>query len=270
MELSELWFVLIAVLFTGFFFLEGFDFGVGMSTRLLAKTEGERRVLINTIGPFWDANEVWLLTAGGAMFAAFPHWYATMFSGYYLPLVIVLLALIGRGVSFEYRSKVDNEKWKRVWDNAIFYGSLLPPFLLGVAFSGLLKGLPIDQNMEMKAGLFDMVNPYTLVGGITVTMLCFVHGLIFISLKTEGGLRDRAKATARRLLRPLALLVVLFVVMTVFMTDIFQGGRSVILGPLAVLGAAALAGAGYFLSKAREGWAFAMTALVIVALLAIG
>lgn len=268
MELSELWFVLIAVLFTGFFFLEGFDFGVGMSTKWLARTEGERRVLINTIGPFWDANEVWLLTAGGAMFAAFPHWYATMFSGYYLPLVVVVLALIGRGVSFEYRSKVNSEKWKRVWDNAIFFGSLLPPFLLGVAFSGLLKGLPIDENMEMQAGLFDMVNLYTLVGGVTVTMLCFVHGLMFISLKTDGDLRDRAKTMAQRLLRWFAGLLVLFVVMTVFMTDIFQG-RSVILSLIAVLGVAALAGAGYFLSKGKEGWAFAMTSLIIVALLAI-
>lgn len=128
LSLNELWFVLVAVLFVGFFFLEGFDFGVGMSTQFLARTDGERRVLINSIGPFWDANEVWLLTAGGAMFAAFPNWYATLFSGYYVPLVAVLLALIVRGVAFEFRGKVDSERWKKTWDLAIFVGSLLPPF----------------------------------------------------------------------------------------------------------------------------------------------
>lgn len=144
LSLNELWFILVAVLFIGFFFLEGFDFGIGMSTRFLAKNDMERRVLINSIGPFWDANEVWLLTAGGAMFAAFPNWYATMFSGYYTPLVVLLLALIARGVAFEFRGKVGSEKWKSTWDAAIFLGSLLPPFLLGVVFAGLMKGLPID------------------------------------------------------------------------------------------------------------------------------
>ena len=132
LSLNELWFVLVAVLFIGFFFLEGFDFGVGMSTQLLAKNDTQRRVLINSIGPFWDANEVWLLTAGGAMFAAFPNWYATLFSGFYIPLVFLLLALIGRGVAFEFRGKVGDVRWKRVWDGAIFTGSVLPPFLLGV------------------------------------------------------------------------------------------------------------------------------------------
>jgi len=161
LSLNELWFLIVAGLFIGFFFLEGFDFGVGMSTKFLARTEGERRTLINAIGPFWDANEVWLITAGGAMFAAFPHWYATLFSGYYAPFVVVLLALIGRGVAFEFRGKVDNRRWKNAWDHVIFLGSLLPPFLFGVVFAGLLYGLPIDRQMEMQAGLFDIVNVYT-------------------------------------------------------------------------------------------------------------
>ncbi|WP_068778837.1 cytochrome d ubiquinol oxidase subunit II [Paenibacillus sp. GM2] len=262
MSLNELWFVLVAVLFIGFFFLEGFDFGIGMSTRFLAKNDMERRVLINSIGPFWDANEVWLLTAGGAMFAAFPNWYATMFSGYYTPLVVLLLALIARGVAFEFRGKVDNTKWKTAWDLSIFCGSLLPPFLLGVVFSGLLKGLPIDGDMEMKAGLFDMVNLYTLVGGITVVVLCLVHGLLFASLRTTGDLQKRARKLAKTMLIPLAALFVIFAVMTYFQTDVFEV-RGLPLTLLAVVGLVAFLLAGWFISKQRDGWAFGMTGTLI-------
>ncbi|MFD0868509.1 cytochrome d ubiquinol oxidase subunit II [Paenibacillus residui] len=263
LSLNELWFILVAVLFIGFFFLEGFDFGVGLSTKLLARTDGERRVLINSIGPFWDANEVWLLTAGGAMFAAFPHWYATLFSGFYMPLVVVLLALIGRGVAFEFRGKVDGVRWKKTWDLVIFLGSLLPPFLFGVVFASLLKGLPIDQNMEMNAGWLDMVNGYTVTGGITVVMLCLVHGLMFTTLRTMGELQERARRMARSLLLPLAGLLLVFGFMTYWMTDIFavRGG---ILIPLAVVGVLAFVLAGYFISKRRDGWAFGMTGTVIV------
>ncbi|BFH71512.1 MAG: cytochrome d ubiquinol oxidase subunit II [Paenibacillus dendritiformis] len=263
LSLNELWFVLVAVLFVGFFFLEGFDFGVGMSTQFLARTDGERRVLINSIGPFWDANEVWLLTAGGAMFAAFPNWYATLFSGYYVPLVAVLLALIVRGVAFEFRGKVDSERWKKTWDLAIFVGSLLPPFLFGVVFAGLIKGLPIDQQMEMKAGLFDMVNLYTLVGGITVTVLCLVHGLMFTTLRTEGDLQARARRLGRKLMIPLAALLVLFAVMTYFMTDVFQV-RGAILAVIAVLGLIVFLLAGYFMKQKKDGWAFGMTGGIIL------
>ncbi|GAC41993.1 cytochrome d ubiquinol oxidase subunit II [Paenibacillus popilliae] len=263
LSLNELWFVLVAVLFVGFFFLEGFDFGVGMSTQLLARTDGERRVLINSIGPFWDANEVWLLTAGGAMFAAFPNWYATLFSGYYVPLVVVLLALIVRGVAFEFRGKVDSERWKKTWDLAIFVGSLLPPFLFGVVFAGLIKGLPIDQHMEMKASLFDMVNLYTFVGGITVTVLCLVHGLMFTTLRTEGDLQARARRLGRKLMIPLAALLVLFAVMTYFMTDVFQV-RGAILAVVAVLGLIIFLLAGYFMKQKKDGWAFGMTGGIIL------
>lgn len=263
LSLNELWFVLVAVLFVGFFFLEGFDFGVGMSTRFLAKNDTEKRVLINTIGPFWDANEVWLITAGGAMFAAFPNWYATMFSGYYTPLVILLLALIARGVAFEFRGKVGNETWKKTWDISIFLGSLLPPFLMGVVFTGMMKGLPIDADMEMKAGLFDMVNPYTLVGGVTVVMLCLVHGLMYTSLRTTGSLQERARKLAHKLLIPLAALFVVLGVMTYFQTDIFEE-RGVLLSIIAVLGVVVFLLAGRFISKKRDGWAFGMTGGLIV------
>ncbi|GIP21953.1 cytochrome d ubiquinol oxidase subunit II [Paenibacillus sp. J22TS3] len=262
LSLNELWFILVGVLFIGFFFLEGFDFGVGMATKVLAKNDMERRVLINSIGPFWDANEVWLLTAGGAIFAAFPNWYATMFSGYYTPLVVLLLALIGRGVAFEFRGKVDSSGWKKTWDIAIFAGSFLPPFLLGVVFSGLIKGLPIDQQMEMKAGLFDMVNLYTLVGGLVVVLLCYVHGLLFTVLRTTGELQDRARKQAKTALIPLAVLLVLFAILTYTMTDVFEV-RGVPLAIMAVLGLVAYLLAGYFISRRRDGWAFGMTGTVI-------
>ncbi|WP_314588956.1 cytochrome d ubiquinol oxidase subunit II [Paenibacillus terrigena] len=261
--LNDLWFVLVAVLFIGFFFLEGFDFGVGMSTKLLARTDGERRVLINSIGPFWDANEVWLITAGGAMFAAFPNWYATLFSGYYTPLVFLLLALIGRGVAFEFRGKVKHEKWKKTWDWVIFLGSLLPPLLLGVVFAGLIKGLPIDAQMEMKAGLFDMVNGYTLVGGLTVVMLCLVHGLMFTTLRTVGDLQVRARKLGQMLLIPLGVLLAAFGIMTYTMTDVFEV-RGGILAAVGVVGLIAFLLSGYFMKVKKDGWAFGMTGAVIV------
>lgn len=262
MSLNELWFVLVAVLFIGFFFLEGFDFGVGMSTQFLAKNDSQRRVLINSIGPFWDANEVWLLTAGGAMFAAFPNWYATLFSGFYIPLVFLLLALIGRGVAFEFRGKVGNARWKKVWDIAIFAGSILPPFLLGVVFACLIQGLPIDEAMQMKAGFFDVVNLYTVVGGVTVVMLCLLHGLMFTTLRTVGDLQERARVMARRLLIPVAALLLLFGIMTYFMTDVFEV-RGGLLSIVLVIGVIAFLLAGYFMKIKKDGWAFGMTGAVI-------
>ena len=258
LSLNELWFVLVAVLFIGFFFLEGFDFGVGMSTQLLAKNDTQRRVLINSIGPFWDANEVWLLTAGGAMFAAFPNWYATLFSGFYIPLVFLLLALIGRGVAFEFRGKVGNVRWKRVWDGAIFTGSVLPPFLLGVVFACLIQGLPINEEMQLHAGFFDVVNLYTVVGGLTMVMLCLLHGLMFTTLRTLGDLQERARRMARRLLIPVAALFVAFGVMTYFMTDIFEK-RGVALTVLLVLALLAFLLGGDFMNVQRDGGAFGMT-----------
>ncbi|GAB6991193.1 cytochrome d ubiquinol oxidase subunit II [Paenibacillus pini] len=263
MSLNELWFVLVAVLFVGFFFLEGFDFGVGMSTGILAKNDTERRVLINSIGPFWDANEVWLITAGGAMFAAFPNWYATLFSGFYTPLVLLLLALIGRGVAFEFRGKVETPSWKKTWDVVIFIGSLLPPLLLGVVFADLIKGLPIGQDMEMRASFFgDIVNIYSVVGGITVVMLCLVHGLMFTTLRTIGDLQERARKMGKLLLIPLAALLVVFEIMTYFMTDVFEahGGLMAITVVVIVV---ALVLAYIFMSKQRDGWAFGMTGAVI-------
>lgn len=262
MSLNELWFLLIAVLFVGFFFLEGFDFGVGMSTTILAKNDSERRVLINSIGPFWDGNEVWLITAGGAMFAAFPHWYATLFSGFYIPLVFVLLALIGRGVAFEFRGKVGSQTWKKTWDIVIFFGSLLPPLLFGVVFACLIQGVPIGEDMNMNAGIFDVVNAYTLLGGITVVVLCLVHGLMFTTLRVMGDLQDRARVMAKKLMIPLAVLMVGFTVMTYFNTDVFEV-RGTILSIVAVVGVIVFLLAMYFISRKKDSWAFGMTGAVI-------
>lgn len=262
LSLNELWFLLIGVLFVGFFFLEGFDFGVGMETQILAKNDTERRILINSIGPFWDANEVWLLTGAGAMFAAFPHWYATLFSGFYIPFVFALLALIARGVAFEFRGKRDSKVWVKTWDVCIFFGSFLPPFLLAVVFASFIKGLPIGSDMEMHAGFFDIVNGYTVVAGITVVLMCLVHGLMFTTLRTLGDLQERARKLAQRLLIPLAVLLVAFIVMTYTMTDIFDK-RGVLLWIVVALGVAAYLLAGYFMTKKKDGFAFGMTGAVM-------
>ena len=260
MELSEFWFILIAVLFIGFFFLEGFDFGVGMSTRLLARNQTERTVMVNTIGPFWDANEVWLLTGGGAIFAAFPNWYATMFSGYYLPLLAVLLFLIGRGVSFEFRRKVDHPQWTNTWDWVIFFGSLVPPFLLGVLFTSMLKGMPIQADMNMYAGFTDFINIYSLWGGLTVTLLCFLHGLNFLTLKTDGDIRKRAAQLAKKVVLAVLGALVIFVILSWYMTDIFEV-RLIPELVLVVFIVLAYGLSSFFIAKKREGWAFTMSGL---------
>lgn len=263
MDLNTLWFMLIAVLYTGFFVLEGFDYGVGMLLPFLGKKDVERRVIINTIGPFWDGNEVWLLTAGGATFAAFPHWYATLFSGFYLPLFILLLALIARGVAFEFRSKDENPKWRKVWDWALFAGSLLPALLLGVAFANLAKGVPIDANMNYVGGFFNLLNPYALLGGLAAVLTFALHGAIFLSLRTSGALMERARRTAMRLWIVVVVVLLAFLAATYLYTDI--GTKlGVDPGPIPIGGAAAILVAGYFIRRQRDGWAFTMTATTIV------
>ena len=260
MQLSELWFVLIGVIFIGFFFLEGFDFGVGMSMRFLARNQMERSIMVNAIGPVWDANEVWLLTGGGAIFAAFPNWYATMFSGYYLPLFVVLMALIARGVSFEFRSKVPNSRWTNSWDWALFFGSLLPPFLLGVLFTSLLKGMPIHKDMNMTAGFTDFINIYSLWGGLTVTLLCLLHGLNFLTLKTDGDLRVRSAALAKKVVLAVLGALVVFVGLSYFMTDIFVVRlvpELIIVALIVVVYVLSYT----FIGRKKEGLAFTMTGL---------
>ncbi|MET8557564.1 cytochrome d ubiquinol oxidase subunit II [Streptomyces sp. NPDC004959] len=262
MELHDLWFVLIAVLWTGYFFLEGFDFGVGVLTKLLARDRTEKRVLINTIGPVWDGNEVWLLAAGGATFAAFPEWYATLFSGFYLPLLVILLCLIVRGVAFEYRHKRDEERWQRNWEHAIFWGSLLPAFLWGVAFANIVRGVKIDRDLEYVGSLGDLLNPYALLGGLVTLSLFTFHGTVFTGLKTAGDIRHRARALAVRLGPVTAVLALGFLVWTQADSG---NGKSLVALVVAVL---ALVLALLATLRGREGWAFALSGVTIAVTIA--
>jgi cytochrome bd ubiquinol oxidase subunit II len=262
MDLNILWFVLIAVLYIGFFVLEGFDFGVGMLLPFLAKNDTERRVVINTIGPHWDGNEVWLLTAGGATFAAFPQWYATLFSGFYLPLFLLLMALIIRGVAFEFRSKDDNPTWRKTWDWAIFVGSFLPALLLGVAFANIVKGVPIDANMQYTGGFFNLLNPYGLIAGVTVVVIFLLHGSIFLSMKTTGSVQERAEQTTRKLWLPTVIILLILLIATYFYTDILTH-LGVNPGVVPFVGMVAILAAGFFIRKGYQGWAFGMTSITI-------
>lgn len=263
MSLSELWFILIAVLFVGFFFFEGFDYGVGILLPFVAKGDDERRTVINAIGPFWDANEVWLLTAGGAMFAAFPNWYATLFSGFYLALFLMLLALIGRGVAFEFRSKVADPRWRAVWDWVIFFGSLLPPVLWGVALANLMRGVPIDAHMNFVGNFFTLLSTYAVVGGIAMTLLFTLHGALFLSLRTNGEIRRRVHGLAFSVGAWTTAFMILFVVLSYFQTDMFtKAGLDP--GAVPVLAGCALFSVIFFLRAGRDGWAFLMTGLTIV------
>ncbi len=263
MDLNVLWFVLIAVLYTGFFVLEGFDFGVGILLPFLGRDDKTRRMIINTIGPHWDANEVWLLTAGGATFAAFPHWYATLFSGFYMPLFLLLLALIVRGVAFEFRSKDENKRWRSVWDAAIFVGSLLPALLLGVAFANLVRGVPIDAEMTYVGGFWNLLNPYALVIGLLAVVGFTVHGAIFLSMKTDGDLQKRSRRAARRLW-PLALLLLIVSFIGTYLATDAQAQLGVNPGLIPLGAGLALLATGYFIFKEMDGWAFGSSVLAIV------
>jgi cytochrome d ubiquinol oxidase subunit II len=258
MQLHDVWFILIAVLWTGYFFLEGFDFGVGILTKLLARNDRERRVLINTIGPVWDGNEVWLITAGGATFAAFPEWYATLFSGFYLALLLILVCLIVRGVAFEYRGKRDDPQWKRNWDTAIFWSSLLASFLWGVAFANIVHGTKINAQFEYVGNFGDLLNPYALLGGLVTLTLFTFHGAVFTALKTVGEIRERARGLALILGALGAVLALGWLIWT----QVDSGNdRSLV---VMVLAAVSLFGAIVVNQLGRDGWAFLLSGLTIV------
>ena len=263
MDLNTIWFILIAVLFAGFFLLEGFDYGVGILLPFLGKDDEERRVIINAIGPFWDGNEVWLLTAGGAIFAAFPHWYATMFSGFYLALLLMLIALILRGVAFVFRGKDARPRWRNFWDWAIFFGSFVPALLWGVAFGNLLRGVPIDAKMNYTGDFFGLLNPYALLAGLYGLGLMIFHGANFLVLRTEGEIADRARAIANRLWLPNVILLIVTLGVSYALTDMYTK-LGVNPGVIPILGGVALLSAGWFLRRQRAGWAFVMTALTLI------
>ncbi|KAA0916491.1 cytochrome d ubiquinol oxidase subunit II [Dietzia sp. ANT_WB102] len=265
MGLQEFWFVLIAVLFLGYFLLEGFDFGVGILMRVIGRgpdtpeRDNRRRAVLNTIGPVWDGNEVWLIVAGGAMFAAFPEWYATLFSGFYLPLFLILLALIFRAVAIEFRGKIDDQAWRRRWDVAIVAGSVIPAVLWGVAFANIVRGVAIDADKQFTGTLFDLLNPYALLGGLVTLSVFTLHGAVFLALKTSGEMRTESVRLAR-LLAPLVLVVgAAFALWT-------QLAHGYTWTWIAVaVAAAALIGVVGAVAADREGWAFAGTSLAITA-----
>ncbi|MCX7875221.1 MAG: cytochrome d ubiquinol oxidase subunit II [Melioribacteraceae bacterium] len=262
MDLNIIWFILIAVLFIGFFFLEGFDYGVGILLPFLGKEDRERRAIINSIGTFWDGNEVWMLTAGGAMFAAFPNWYATLFSGFYLALVVMLLALIARGVAFEYRSKKDDPVWRNRWDWVIFFGSFIPALLWGVAISNIIRGVPIDDKMNFTGNFFTLLNPYSLIGGIASLLLFTLHGAIFLSLKLTDNLLEGARRYAKKLWLPATIVLFVYVILGYFETDMFSK-LGVNPGVIPIFAGLAILSVWYFLKIQREGWAFVMTGITI-------
>ena len=254
MELTTFWFVIIAVLWIGYFVLEGFDFGVGVILKTVAKTQAERRAVLTTLGPLWDGNEVWLLVAGGATFAAFPEWYATLFSGFYLPLFLILMALIVRGVAMEYRSKYGDEKWRGRWDNAIVISSFVPALLWGVAFANIVRGVPLEvQNnvIEYTGGFFNLLNPYGLLGGLVTLSVFVTHGAIFLALKTDGTIRERARTIATKVGLFAAVVTVAFLAITVTA----HNDKLEVYGLAAIVAVAWLAALGANL-RGREGYAF--------------
>jgi cytochrome d ubiquinol oxidase subunit II len=256
-NLTELWFLIIAFLWLGYFVLEGFDFGVGMLLPVVGRDETDRRVAINTIGPVWDGNEVWLIVAGASTFAAFPEWYATLFSGFYLPLLLIVLALIVRAVSFEFRGKRAEARWKAGWDAAIIAGSAVPALLWGVAFGNIVRGVPLDARHEFIGSLGGLLNPYALLFGLTTLALFATHGAIFLALKTHGPVRHRA----RRIALPVGLVAAVAAVAFLTWTQLRTG---TVLSAVLATGAAVARVTGLVASRMqRDGIAFAGTAVAI-------
>lgn len=265
MDLNTLWFWLIGILFTGFFILEGFDYGVGILLPFLGQDDDERRIIINTIGPFWDGNEVWVIAAGGTLFGAFPHWYATMFSGFYLALILLLLALIVRGVAFEFRSKEARRGWRNFWDGMIFVGSFVPALLWGVVFGNLMRGVPINAQMEYAGDLLTLLNPYALLVGVFAVAVMTLHGALFLLLRTEGAVAARVRSAVNRLWLAALALYIVTLIASALATDILARPTLPII--VAILGGVALFAAGQLHRQNRDGWAFTMTALTIAATL---
>jgi cytochrome d ubiquinol oxidase subunit II len=265
--LEIFWFLIIAVLWVGYFVLEGFDFGVGMLLPVVGNDDLDRRVMVNTIGPVWDGNEVWLLVAGGATFAAFPNWYATLFSGFYLPLFLILAALIFRGVAFEFRSKRVMPQWRLAWDHAIFWGSLIPSLLWGVAFANILRGTPIGPHGTYLGSFFNLLNAYSLLGGVTTLLLFALHGSVFLCLKTTEGLKERAERTAK-VLAPAATVALLGFLAWTYVNARNAHDVGIVPPFVPILAVAAVAAVGWLLRERMEGWAFIANAVAMIGLVA--
>ncbi len=269
MELSFLWFWIVGFFFIGYFVLDGFDFGVGMALPFLGKKDDlTRRQVINTIGPVWDLNETWLIVAGACLFASFPEWYASLFSGFYLALLLILVALIARGVSFEYRHQGRSPEWRGAFDKMIFWGSLLPALLWGVAFANIVRGVPLDANHIYTGTLFTLLNPYGLLGGLTLVGLMFVHGLAFIRLKTDGQLRADAAALLRKVALPVIVIAAAFVVWTIVIAAGREAPLLWLVIALGVIAAVCLIGLVLFTLRDRDGFAFASGVGMMIAAVA--
>jgi cytochrome bd ubiquinol oxidase subunit II len=258
MAFVPFWFILITIMWTGFFVLEGFDLGVGMLHGVIGRDEVGRRTVINTIGPLWDGNEVWLIVAGAAIFAAFPAWYATLFSGFYLAFVILLVALILRGVSFEYRGKNPRPRWRKTWSRLLMTASLVVPLVIGIALADMLHGTPINAHQEYAGSFWYLFQPYAILTGITLVAICLMHGATFIAMKTDGAIRVRAARMAKRVAPVTALLVLAFV----SWTHVSAGGGA-FLNPVELLACLAVIAAGMLAWDRREGWAFAATSVTM-------
>jgi cytochrome d ubiquinol oxidase subunit II len=260
LHLHTLWFVILAILWVGFFVLEGFDFGVGMLHRIVGRTEQQRELVVSTIAPWWDGNEVWLIVAGAGTFAAFPDWYATWFSALYLALVIVLAALMARGVSLEYTTKRDDERWRQRWRWALTIGSAVIPLLIGVALGDLLAGLPINSSHEFTGNFGDLLTGYGLWTGFTLVGLCLLHGVTFLKLRTTDAIRARARSLAG----PIGWAAIALVVGFVIWTRVVVSGSDVP-DPVQILGLLAVVAAVRLTSTDHDGWAFAASAVAIAA-----
>jgi cytochrome bd ubiquinol oxidase subunit II len=259
-NLVPFWFVVIAILWTGFFILEGFDFGVGMLHSVAGQDDAGRRAAINTIGPLWDGNEVWLIVAAAAMFAAFPGWYATTFSGMYLVVVLLLASLIIRGVAFEYRGKRDAARWRRTWDAALTAGSVLAPLLIGIALGDLLHGLPINASQNYTGSFWDLLQPYALFTGVTLVLICLLHGATFLCLKTTGDMHERSGMLARRIAPFTAAAVTAFVIWTHV-----TASTAFFLNVIELLAILAALAAVWLVYSRSDGFAFAATTVTIAA-----
>lgn len=261
MELSSLWFILVTILFAGFFCLEGFDYGVGILSPFVGRDEAERRKILNSIGPFWHGNQVWMITAGGAMFAAFPQVYATLFSGFYLALFLMLAALIARGCALEFRNLRTGDSWRSVWDGMIFFGSAVPALLWGVAVSNLLKGVPIDAHMQFAGRFLDLLNGYAITGGLAFVLLFAYHGGIYAMLRVETGIAERIRLLLRKMGGLIALVSLVYVIFTHNQTDLFAkwGAGALLTGALLMFIISYL-----LLERRRQGWAFIFSSLTIV------
>ena len=268
--LASTWFVLWGVLWAVYFMLDGFDLGLGALMPFLAKSEKDKRVVLNAMGPFWDGNEVWLITAGGATFAAFPGTYATMFSSMYSALMLLLFALIFRGVSFEFRSKIENSGWKKIWDSTMFIGSLLAAILFGVAFANIFSGLPFDGKGVFHGSLLTLLNPYGILGGIFFLMMFLVHGALWLAIKSDGALSEKATRTARSLWPFLVISALFFLAATYSATDLYENYfNSPILFIIPILAVAGLIMT--FIFSASSSWkAWFASCVTIVSVTAFG